>query len=206
MPHVYLEDIVAIDRILKEVSELDTKFTTSDYEFSNIDELKSHVGGAVIHNLDLDSPWNDKSDVRIRLYESGAYVHGSDKTLASEGAYKKVCDILKHRQRPILWVLTSWVSNIVAPALFGSSIVLMLVLLRLYGPLAGFGVFAAGLIILLLSFLSYRQSDKKFSAVELVNKSEKQSFLKRNKDQIIVGILVSLVSLVAGILLNEFVF
>lgn len=96
MPHIFLEDIEAIDKLLKEASGLDAKFTTKDYEFNNVSELTEYVGKNAIHELDIGTPWNDKSDLRVSLYESVAYVTASDKNLAAQGAYNAVCQILRH--------------------------------------------------------------------------------------------------------------
>ena len=122
------------------------------------------------------------------------------------GAVKKITDIISKRQRKLLWYLSS-LSTWLAPIFFFVPIQLLLI------NLGEKEVNSNKKWLIIMPFISifpviwwivgYYSNLKKFSVIEFAYRKNKSKFFIKNKDQIIVGIIVAIATVLLTLLFQK---
>ena len=197
MPYLFREDLEDIENIIKDLSPREFKFGTTDFEYKTIQEIPEDT---VIRDFNIQI-----YDPYISLYfsKNSARIYAGDDDIKTLGVIKKITDIIKKRERKLLWQL-SRLSNFVAPILLWLPFLLLIFFDKetIKSNKVLFVVSTVIICVIAIAWfiISYRATLKKFSVVEFSYKKNRFSFLTRNKDQIIVGIIVAIATFVLTIL------
>jgi len=187
MPHLLRDDLENIEAIIKELSPSDCKIETEEYEYSSIQEIPSDLKAVNEFNLRIYSPY-----LSLNLYKSGAFISSDSGDFKLMGAVKKIMDIISKRERKYLWYFSS-LSSWMAPILFVIPFYLIVYLDEEIIK-SNKGLFLSTFFVSLLAIIwwisGFIFSLKRFSLIEFVYRKNKSNFFIRNKDQIIVNILV----------------
>lgn len=196
---LYLDDMRNIYDILKNNCK-DVTIKTAEYQLSDVDQLKD-VSSNEIHELHLvgKDPY-----ISVNLEPNSTSIYVDEDSTLNVGILSEIKVILSKCQRKIARVFAN-------P--FLSSLVLMLVFFALLIPIGQFteGLFdwiLLGFLVLfyILSYVSaYRFQEYSYSTVVLSERREKGNFFVRNKDQILINLLVAVVTILLTILVMRLV-
>lgn len=189
-PHIYLEDLLEIENIIKnELKAKSYKLETATHSYDSVDEISKE--NKILHELKITS---SQPFIIISLTPTYATVRSLDSSLDSIGAAQKIADILKNRQRILLWFLLNGA---------GICVILFFFLLLL-------GTIFRNNILTIIGFImcipslhaSFRIGIFSESIIEFKKLKDRQTFVERNWDQIVVGLIIAVVSAVLGIILT----
>lgn len=183
--HLYLEDLHEIESILKEelkVKELEITF--DEYEAKSIKEIPEGTENVSTYLVFQTSNPN----ISISIYKHSTSIWLSSTNLELEGAIAKITDLLTKRTRKFIFysfkVLNLGISLIfitvaILSSWFGRmSRNIQIILLLIF------------LLTLTLWILTILKPVK--SIIEFKEKKKTPTFFQRNKDRIIVGLLVGI--------------
>lgn len=184
---VFIDDLKKIEEVLNNLtSSIDFEIRTDDYKFTSIEELIANSEGEKINSLaiSIHSPYIsiDFRKMSTRLY------CGSDDMVAT-GAFHKIDSIISSTLRKpsffysyyftygfnILWLIFLNISNVASKVILGF-------LLSLYFV----WVFWVGYIRLMNS-----------SEIVFENKGSVRGWFIRNRDQLFIGVIITLVTIVS---------
>lgn len=177
---LYLDDIKKIYELM-ESEEPELRIITDDYILDNIDEL-SNLKRESINVLQISK---DHYNFRFEMGESDIrFVSGKD-TPAISGIYLQIKEIMKKRERKLVSFFRSKAFILIFPGIGG--------MLFWFGILRWKSVHAIviGLAIFLLTILiSFKYTFGSYqSKIILKYKIDSPSFFRRNRDEIIIGIV-----------------
>ncbi len=202
---LYLHDLEEIDRLLRGVDgeiELEVDNYEATYRLSALEELAQVPGDDKLREIRW-SRWRPAGTLTVHLSDKHVYVIGSP---ALRGALEEVADVLRRRRRPLAsvvqppwrllvfwvawWLVLNVLVNLGVPALerAGAEVPAFV---GIGCILAGTGVFA-----FLLWRLVWRPG-----VVLRVHRRDRPSFWRRNRDQLIVGLIAASSGSVLGYLL-----
>ena len=189
---MFLDDIQAIYNILKNNCSSVT-IKTDKYEISDIAQLKD-IGANEIHTISFEC---EEPYISIDLQPSHGRLYISEDSTINRGILSQIEDILNKCERKIIRIFNSLPFAILVGLLFGAVIG---VILKFEGWLAV--VLFISLVIIGISLIlkSYRLSLHQHSTIILSERLERANFLKRNKDQIIVGLIIAIISVALTVL------
>lgn len=201
MPHLFREDLEKLEDIIKELSPQEYKFETKDFEYKTIQEITKDV--EVINEINDFHIQTYNPYVSLDFNNNSAYIYSSDDDIKTIGVIKKITDIISKRERKLLWQL-SRLSSFLAPALIWFPFLLMIFLSKETIKSNKILFVIATLILYIVAIvwwiIGYNAHFKKFSVIELEYKKNKSNFFIINKDRIIVGIIVAIVTVILTIL------
>lgn len=194
MIHLYRDDLIEIENILKEqLKAKDIKLSTSEYEFSSVSEIPEDTQPTNDFKIQSYSPY-----VSIDLGTVSAKVYVSENSLSELGAFTEIVNVLKRRQRKFKHYFLH------SSAWFAPSIVIYSILLAAYFkdgrslilvPLALLGI--------LWWLTGFKTALGRYSTTEFTIQSASPSFFKRNKDQIILNTGFTIFGAILGILFTK---
>lgn len=192
MPCLYREDLEAIEMIIKdELKPREYKFETKDYEFDNIGTIPKDIESSVDFHIQTYNPY-----ISIDFNRFSASVYANDDDLNTIGALTKIIEILSKKERKLLY----WSQKFawVAPMLLIVPIS-TLGKIKSTSPwfLLGFSIPAV-----ILWIVSFYLSVYKFSRINFTSYKDSPSFLKRNRDQIILLIIGAIIGGIITVLLR----
>ena len=126
---------------------------------------------------------------------------GSD-DLREIGAAKEIIDIVKKRERKYSIIFSKWRQ----PALLLLYAVALVIFYKQDLPLSIFWLiifFYAFIEMICFIFFDLKNDLNHFSIVEFINKRNALNFFQRNKDQIIVGIIISILSIIGTLVFKK---
>lgn len=188
---LYLHDLEEIDRLLRSVDgeiELEVDNYEATYRLSALDDLAEVPGDDRLREIRW-SRWWPAGKLIVRLSDKNVYVTGSP---ALRGALEEVADVLRRRRRPLAFVVQPpW-------RLFVSWVAWWLVLTVLVNlgervgaevpafVVTGGVLVAAGVFLFVVWRLVWRPG-----LVLRVYRRDRPSFWRRNRDQLIVGLIAA---------------
>jgi len=190
---LYLDDVEEIVKILKEISN-EIEIKTEEYAFSDVSEL-TKTYAEDFTNLEIGSR-NPYINIAFRRYRLSVYA--SEQTLAILGAIQKIKDLLRKRKRS--WILRRYYLVILIDT------TLTLILAR--GVTSWFSVaplpidLLNGIVVVLNFSLIWKSYKIPHSLIIPQRRLERISFWKRNRDQILVGIICAILGGLFVSLLN----
>ncbi len=190
---MYLDDVQAIYDILK--NNCNTVIIETDkYQITDITKLKD-IGVDEIHEMSFNCQ-NPDINIELRPYMGRIYI-SEDSTL-TRGILSQIEEILSKCKRKIVSKLESSLFYLLFSLLVSATIVLLVIFVELW--LAIFWGVTVVLIYILLVVKSYRLSLRQHSTIILSERRERTNFFNRNRDQIIVGLIIAIVSVALTIL------
>jgi hypothetical protein len=190
---MYLEDVQAIYNILRNnCSSVIIK--TEKYEISDVTKLKD-IGENQIHTLRFECQ-DPYVSINFLPFEGRLYI--SEDSTITRGILSQIEDILNKCKRKIMRLLCSSLMPTIMGVLVGAAFYPILRFTE--GGLSVTLLVFLVLIYILLLVIFYRISLHQYSTIILSERRERTSFLKRNKDQIIVGLIVAIVSVCLTVL------
>ena len=196
MPHIYLDDIEAIELIIQEELKPNRfEIETEEYEYENILIKEKRTINEI--SINAYNPY-----INIYLYNSNACIKTNDDTSILRGVVDKIYELLKKRERRILWLLVVpgyWINIVLINILiFMNHINTWIIISRF--------IFSFLIVWIVVSFVV---RFKRFSIVELNRYKEKQGFIQRNSDKImvgvVVGVIVSIISIFATLFVQKYI-
>jgi len=187
LTRMYLDDVKAIYDILKNNCG-SVEITTDKYEISDVTKLKD-IGESQIHTLNFEcrDPY-----ISINLFPSHGRIYISEDSTITRGILSQIEDILNKCKRKIASILDSFSAYIILGLLLSTSLVMISKFTE--GWLSITLVIFIILIFILYYGQTYRLSLHQHSTIILSERRERANFFKRNKDQIIVGLIIAIVS------------
>lgn len=201
MPHLFREDLEGIEEVIKkELNPNGYKLDLGSFEYQEIKEIPEDTNSTNEFYIHTSSPY-----IRIDFNKSSARIYAGDDDIKTVGVIKKLTDIISKRERVFLWYLSNS-ANFFAPALFfGSILLLASTVHKEVKPSVVWYVvvFTASLLSGLWGVIGFRGILKKFSLIEFFYRKNKPNFFFRNKDQIMVGIIIAVISVLGTIFIQK---
>lgn len=202
MPHLYREDLEEIEAVMKIISPRLYKLETKDFEYTSIQDIpKDALTVSNFHIQTLD-PY---ISIDFENFSSRIYSNDEDdiKTL---GAIHKITGIIEKRERRSLW-RSSKLSTFLAPVVILSPFLLMEFyskeIIKSNAVLFVILISVALIMGTVWFVIGYRATLKNYSVIEFTCKKNIPNFFARNKDQIIVGIIVAIMTVVLTVLFQN---
>lgn len=200
MPHLFREDLEEIENILKEISPREYKLESQNFEYTNIKEIPKDLDAINEFHIQAYPPY-----ISIDFNTNGARIYAGDDDIKTMGGIKKIADIISKRERKHLWHL-SRLANWFAPILIWIPVYLvMFVDEETVKPnkILIFSSVLLSLIGIIWFIVGFRLKLYNFSLIEFTYKKEKLNFFMRNRDRIIVGIIIAIVSVLLTLLFQK---
>lgn len=185
---VFLDEVRNIHSILAKHCR-DVTIETARYEISDIDKLVD-IGIEQTHQLKFKA---HNPYISIELQKSGAHIFiGEDSTL-SRGILNEIEEALSMCRRKVARFLSKWwFVNFVLGLIFWSSIITTIKLLE--GLTVWVVCSVLAIIYIYLWVYGFRLSMYEYSTIVLSERRERKNFFVRNRDQILVNLLVAIVT------------
>jgi len=199
MPHMFRDDLEYIESIIKSQSPTEYKLESKDYEYKSIKEIPQDE---IINNFHIQvyDPY-----LSLDFKENSANIYASDDNIKITGVVKKISDIISKRERKLLWYLSTS-STWFAPGIFLIAIQLLTKISEKGININRNWIIIIYLILILLVIwwiIGFNSSIKKFSVIEFSYRKNKSNFFIRNKDQIIVGTIVAVITVFLTLLFQK---
>lgn len=199
-PHLFYDDLKKIIEILQEAKVESIEIKTDDYEYTDLTEVKKEDIKSK-NELEIKGH-NPYFSLELSKHSATFYVGNSD--IISSGIFKKIDEIIKKRERKILWFFTS-------SALYGSFLGVGLVLSSVVkkGNIVLF-ILALSILLLgvILSFFGLFFQMKHYSKIDFFERNKLPSFFIRSKDwfvPLLTGIIGTIIgSVIASIIIYKF--
>jgi hypothetical protein len=175
---LFIDDIEEIARVLSEASE-NIQIRSDNYELDNASDL-FNLDVDTINNLELSS---NNPYISAKFLRGGARLYISTDDAYSRGILEKIKQIcLKRRRRFASFVVKFWPSYVFV--FIGITLMGMSKINRVYFPLG----LLAFLFYVFLAIANYIVDLRRYSVIVISKSTERPNFLKRNSDEIIIGV------------------
>lgn len=195
MPCLYREDLEEIEStIIGASNQTELKIRTDKFEYDRVSEIAPKDQPAKQVRISSSKPF-----IQLSFSKTSAEIYGSgEDAVRVTGVIKPLADIIRKRERKI-----NWINSRIGPFY---SLILTLAFLNAFGPIKTKWfdqLTRQQLIIVLISMLilmavGFRDSFFSYSLVSFDLRSKKTNWLARNKDQILLGLVNTIISGVVG--------
>ena len=196
MPCLFREDLENIEEIIKkELNPGEYKLDLGSFEYQEVKEILENIDPINELHIQTSSPC-----ISIDFTKFSSRIYVGDDDIKTVGAVKKITDIILKKERRWLWRFSKS-AEWLPPLLFFSIIQLLA-----WDSARASSWFIIVIILILLVIwwiIGYQSSLKKFSIIEFGYKKNKSNFFIKNKDTIIVNIIVALTSILATIFFQK---
>lgn len=197
MPLIYLDDLEAIEEVLKGNSVRDFKIKTSDFEYDSVSEINSNQKHTNELSISARDPY-----ISVDFNKYSTYLYASESETKTVGIVTKIAEIIKKRERKLRWFsakISVWLAGPLFVIAFG-----ILVKVREKGveEVRWIGPVILALIIIWWA-LDYRHSLHLFSDIAFIRRDEQKSFFVRKKDEIILVIITVILTSVLTIIAQQ---
>jgi hypothetical protein len=196
MPSLYREDLEEIESTIKAIpNQSGLKIRTGNFEYDQFSEIADEDRSVKEVVISSNEPY-----INLSLNKASAEIYGSGKDAAQiTGVVKLIADIVKKRERKIRWA-----NSQISPSFY--SFILTSALLSALSPIKAkwFDRLTHQQLIILIVFTlilivtGLRDSFFFYSSANFTFRSKKVNWLTRNKDQILVSLINTIVSGVIG--------
>lgn len=194
MPHLFRDELEKIELILTEANVKGYKIVTPDFEYEKVSEIPKDIKPLFELQIISSDPY-----MELNFSRNSARIFVGRNDLISQGIFSKIDQILTNSQRK-----TRWFFSQLGPFIGGASFTLLLIGLSFIKTKPNIGIIFLSLsfIGILWGIFSFRIDLNKFSIIEVIKRREKPSFLKRNKDQILLILLGAIIGSMITLLLK----
>lgn len=187
---LYYDDILEIYRILKEAGDL-IQIKTDEYEIESIEEILS-IKKPFITNLSIKLY---EPAVSIDFRDSNIWLYASEDTPVQRGLYEKIKTILVKKQR----IFAPLFQSSIASGLFtGSSTWWLFTDDYKY---IGILIICLGLLWM---YFGHKSQFQFYSLIFPVSRTDKPSFLERNKDQLFLALISAIMGGIITLGISKF--
>lgn len=196
MPLIYMDDLRAIEKIIKEeLKPREYKLETADYEYDKLDDIQNNNETNTELLIRTYSP-----RIIIDFNRYGARIYASDDNLDTIGALTKIYDILALSERVLLYKSQKF-------AMWVAPIFMFLPLMLLYtidnvNKYTKWGLLMFSCLSLIWWAVSLYIGNYKYSILYFTDKKDNPGFLKRHKDQIILGSISAIFTAIIGLFIR----
>jgi len=187
---IYFEDLEEIIDILKEVSDK-IEIKTKDYEVDTIEELKEFYQGEINYlKLLVIKPY-----ILIEIFTDNSVIYIDKDSLSTRGMLEKIKQIFRRDRYKLLWFADESIGKTLSSL---SLIVLLYFFLfnRHYSFIIVIGVFTV------FEIIQYIYALKIKNRIFLTKKTDKKSFWKRKKDDIILSLISAILGAAVGAIIT----
>jgi hypothetical protein len=200
---IYKNDIEGIVEILEkfhddgESREPKIDISIGDYELSSIDEL-SEVKEKPIREMALEYKlYNPFVCIDLDISEESSRLYCSEDSATYLGVYTEIEKLLLSKRRK--W---EWISHV---TWFLSAIATSAAIFVVYGqinnsPFMSYMGYSFGGLLLIFGLLSFFTRSIRKSEIILVDRYEQTTFWERNRDKLLVGLIIGSISFILGII------
>lgn len=190
MPSLYREDLEEIETTIKAIpNQSGLKIRTGNFEYDQISEIANEDRSVKEIVISSNEPY-----INISLNKVSAEIYGSGKdTVQITGVVKLIADIIKKRERKIRWVHSQ-----ISPILYSFILTSTLIKAEWLDRLTRQQLIMLIVFTFILIVIGLRDSLFSYSSVNFTVRSKKINWITRNKDQILVGLINTIVSGVIG--------
>ena len=197
MPHLFREDLEEIENLLKKLSPNRYILETQDFEYENVEEIPKDL----IETNEFDiTPNKPYISISFSLHDATLYTNKDDvKTI---GTIEKIAQVILPRERKLIYWARHcvWITPLFVGYLTG------MVLASNKSDLYTLWILPIiSLFIIALCAIPLFNYIRKFSIVNFGYKKNKITFFSRNKDQIILILLTSFLSVIGTIFVIKFI-
>jgi len=185
---LYLEDLSNIVQVLGDAGK-SPKISTTEYSFESVAELQKQYGSGDLTALRIESN-SPHLSIEMTCMAARLYVGSSQPEAA--GLMWKINAILLRCRRRGSW-LYSLPGSVGVGALLGSSIPILF----LWDALAGL---TAVLVWGFWMAWSFRITRRRYCLIILRPRSEVAGFVRRNKDQLVLAIIATVLGAILGVI------
>lgn len=187
---LYLDDIEKIVDILRELSS-EIKIETEEYALKDVNEFAS-LNKEKLAELRIRSL---EPHLSLDLGPRHVWLDIAEDIPSSRGTFEKIKEVLLSRRRKFAGFAGNLEGGLIVSLILGFATISM----GLKAIEGGGALFSIGAVIMLLISLVFgrwyfRVISKESSLIILKRRNQQQSFFQRNKDRIIVGIILALAS------------
>lgn len=197
MPHLYRNDLQAIENILKHELHAKTfKVRIKNLEYNSVDEISK--GHDPMNELLVETR-DPYLSINLNGYSATLYCENDD--IASVGAILKIREIISRGERPWRFFNTQgwWPSFIVG--VFSGLLVARAFFAAINGQkILSFVYLIPPFSLLIWDILYHGWSLKTFSTVEFIDRKEVSFFWIRKKDDILVAVISVVLGAILGII------
>lgn len=188
---LFKDDIEKIINIITtEFTETERTIVIDEFELNKLEEL-SEINKDVVNNFKI---FVATASLQLNLDCSCAYlIVDNENDTRLVGIASRIDEVLQKRQRFIGFAY-GWIGV----ALIGQ-IGFFLTNAFLTATIVSVSLAVASLIICFVTIMSWSYIIRHVSTIHMCYSYKKSNFFKRNKDRILVGVIVSIVSLILGI-------
>lgn len=194
--HLYLDDLRKIEDVIHEAKPKSYKITADYYEYNTVSEISNN---GPIYELKIQS-YDPYINIEFRKYGASVYISNDDLKLS--GVFSKINQILTKSERKVMGFPTS---NTFVSIVFGA-IEGQLISYALPIKFDGMGIslLLVSIVFGLYLILAFSFVFRNACVIETISRRDKQSFLKKNQDQLILIILGAFLGAIATVLLERF--
>jgi len=196
--NLYVDDVLRIVEIFKEISS-EVELVAEGYAFEDVSELKE-IPKDYIHKLEITIK---RPYISLGFDEDNLGMYVAEDTPENRGIIDMVSEYINSKGS--FWFIVTR-SRIVWVLLF----ILILIFLNCSTWLLGeealitrISLFGISLIFTALLWIVDRNIDKRYNVIFLTNRREKASFLRRNKDRIILAAISILIGAIIYAAVNR---
>lgn len=197
MPHLFVDDLAVIEKILRDELHVRTfVIETTGYRYNSVSEIDNQNDPVVRLNITTHEP-----HIVINFNEHGASLYVSEDTIETLGAVSKIEEIIRKGERK-----TRWLNAQLAPGFLGASVVVFPIVITLSFKtrffLAAYFCIVIFFLIIVWGRKSYNSQLREFCRVEFIKKKDRTSFWIRKKDDILLAVISAFLGTIFGVVMT----
>lgn len=197
MPQLYRNDLEAIERVIKEeLKPREYKLETKEYEYDSLELIPEDAEPVTDFRIQTSGPY-----ISVELNRFSARVYAGNDDINTTGALTKILGILSKRERKVLF-WSQKIAMLFAPILFAVSMPTLTTTNEITSVMHWIVAISVPLIAVFWWLVSVYSSMYKFSTITFISSKKSPGFIKRNRDQILVGLIVGIPVAIVGFILG----
>ncbi|MCA9346871.1 hypothetical protein KC960_05270 [Candidatus Saccharibacteria bacterium] len=195
MPRLFMDDLEEVESIIiTELRPREYRIETDDYEYNKLNEIKERNDPITNLHIKTYDPY-----ISIDLNRFSSRIYASEDSLSTLGAITKITKILESKERMLLYKSQNWATWTAGPL----TVIPLVILYNLENvtQLSKWGLLMIAMLSIVWWVASFYLSMYRYSIIFLTSKKDRPGFIKRNKDQIIVGVIIALFSFLIGLVM-----
>jgi hypothetical protein len=187
---LYLDDIRRIYSIIKS-SYTTVRIETDEHELDSTDDLKK-IESDSLSELTIIGTNSSYESVSANFERDGAFLFASEDSIPNRGILSKIDEALVDSKRKVARLLVSWAFYPVL--LLTPAILVFLIEYFTRGWLKVALCICLAVVTIGIYANAFMIGDSRYSTISLIERHKDKSFLARNKDLILVGVITAIIT------------
>jgi len=187
---LYLDDIRRIYSIIKS-SYTTVRIETDEHELDSTDDLKK-IESDSLSELTIIGTNSSYESVSANFERDGAFLFASEDSIPNRGILSKIDEALVDSKRKVARLLVSWAFYPVL--LLTPAILVFLIEYFTRGWLKVALFICLAVVTIGIYANAFMIGDSRYSTISLIERHKDKSFLARNKDLILVGVITAIIT------------